>query len=104
MPLELRVHDIDPRGRRILDDERDVDAARARRIGDVPELMIEVPRQGEMRRRVEFQHLAPLAFRAVGAALVVATALTRLEDRLEGLDLADVVRPRPPRIELRRKY
>ena len=76
--------------------EADVDAAGALTTRVEPELTVEMPGNRHVARRIPREDHAPLAFDAVDAELVSATADTRLEDGNGHVHPADVVVARPP--------
>ena len=69
--------------------------------GSKSEVAVEVPRQREVVRRIPVQNDPPQTFRAVVAELVPSTADPRLDDRRDHRDATDVMRPWPPRCDLR---
>src|SRR5262245_28512990 len=97
--LELAMLQLDARQRRTEHDEAHLHLGGEIRI--VLPVRADLPGEHDAAGRIPHQHLAPLAFAAVGGALEPAPAGARLDDRGLGILLADVVgRARPPRAVL----
>src|ERR1700676_5070707 len=78
--------------------ESDVDLARLLEVGLVAPLVRDLPREHEAVGRIPHEHAAPVAFAVVGLDAVASSAFAGLDDALLHRDLADVMRPGPPRV------
>src|SRR5712691_1855019 len=96
-PLDVPVLKVDL-GLTVLLGEQHLDLAGVLWVGVVLKLTVELPGHDEAGRRVVREHLAPVALRAVNAALVPAPASLGLKHGLGQVGLADVVAD-PPGVE-----
>src|SRR5205823_12880236 len=94
--LEAAVLELDAGRRRPLCHEANLDLARPRLVGVVLPARPEVPAEDDALGRLPLDHAAPLAFGAVGGALVPASARAGLDHHLLRRLLADVVRIEQP--------
>src|SRR5258705_12698045 len=96
----MTMLEIDARPAAGMRRERDLDLAGLPEVGLVAPLVSDLPRDDEPMRRLPDQTRRPRPFRAVSLASVPAAAEPGLDDGLLESAFADVMAPRPPRIEL----